>query len=82
MGRSVKATFDYIELAQKLRAKNVFVATNIIIDYTVEDECIENMPIEWLNEHFDYWVWNPYFDGKWNREKAEERYRKYIGRSR
>jgi len=27
---------------------------------------------------FDYVSWNPYWDGIWDRQKAEERYKKYI----
>lgn len=79
MNRNVKTTLEFIDLAQDLRDKGVKVATNIIIDYPVDGEVVHNMPEEWLNEHFDYWSWNPYFDGKWNYEKAKERFEKYIG---
>lgn len=78
MNRSVNETFKYIDLAQELRKLGVYVATNIIIDYVVNNETFHNMPKEWLDENFDYWVWNPYFDGMWNRQKAEERFDKYI----
>ena len=79
MNRDVETTLGFIDLAQDLRDKGVKVATNIIIDYPVDGEVIHNMPEVWLNEHFDYWSWNPYFDGKWNYEKAKERFEKYIG---
>ena len=79
MNRNVKMTFDYIEWAQELRKRGTKVATNIIIDYVVDVEVVHNMPEEWLDEHFDYWSWNPYFDGYWDYDKAKERYERYIG---
>lgn len=78
MNRSVVQTKNAIELMQKMRKFGTKVATNIIIDYVVDDTIYKNMPIEKLNELFDYWSWNPYFDGNWNREKAERRFKKYI----
>lgn len=79
MNRDVDGTLKYIEFAQQLRRNEVIVATNIIIDYRVGEETFHNMDTEWLDTHFDYWSWNPYFDGKWNYEKAEERFKRYIG---
>lgn len=79
MNRDIEETLKYIELAQDLRQMGVKVATNIIIDYVVDGEVIHNMNEDWLNDHFDYWSWNPYFDGNWDYEKAEERFNKYIG---
>lgn len=82
MGRSVEDTMNALYLMEKLRMCGVKVATNIIIDYTAnvngEEVTFHNMDIKWLNEHFDYWSWNPYFDGKWDREKAEERWKEYL----
>lgn len=78
MNRNVPATLQYIELAQELRKLGVYVATNIIIDYVVDGNIVQNLPAEWMDEYFDYWVWNPYFDGNWDREKAELRFAKYI----
>ena len=78
MNRNIEETLKYIEFAQELRNLGVKVATNIIIDYVVDGEVIHNMNEDWLNEHFDYWSWNPYFDGKWDYQKAEERFKKYI----
>ena len=83
------STFKAIELMDSLRDRGVIVATNIIIDYpvitnkqdgTTAIEIRHNMDIEWLNNHFDYWSWNPYFDGKWDRENAEKRFRYYLSR--
>ena len=31
-----------------------------------------------LNEIFDYYSWNPYFDGNYNEKKAKKRFKKYI----
>lgn len=82
MGRDVTSTLRYIEFAQQLRACDCKVATNVIIDYTVAIDGLiktyRNMDVDWLNQHFDYWVWNPYFDGKWDIRKAEERFARYI----
>lgn len=78
MNRDVDATIFYIRWSQMLRENGVKLATNIIIDYEVNGVVYSNKDVDFLNEHFDYWVWNPYFDGNWNREKAEERFEKYI----
>lgn len=80
MNRDVKGTLEYIEFAQKLRDIGVIVATNIIIDYLVDGEVMHNMDENWLNKHFDYWSWNPYFDGTWNYDRAEKRFAKYISK--
>lgn len=79
MNRSVDETFEYILFAQALRKLGVKVATNIIVDYVVDGAVIHNMDESWLDAHFDYWSWNPYFDGDWDYQKAEERFKKYIG---
>ena len=78
MNRDVKSTFRAIEIMQLLRMRGVKVATNIIIDYTFNGKTFKNMDVEWLNDNFDYWSWNPYFDGHWDRQKAEERFKRYI----
>lgn len=78
MNRDIKGTLEYINFAQELRIIGVIVATNIIIDYIVDGEVIHNMDEDWLNSHFDYWSWNPYFDGNWDYAKAKERFEKYI----
>src|SRR5699024_2172296 len=79
MNRNVDLTLSYIDIAQELRKRGTKVATNIIIDYVIDGKTFHNMPEEWLNEQFDYWSWNPYFDGNWDYEKAKERFEKYIG---
>ena len=79
MNKNVGITLDYIEWVQELRKRGTKVATNIIIDYVVNGDVVHNMPEDWLNAHFDYWSWNPYFDGKWDHNKAKERFEKYIG---
>lgn len=78
MNRNIQETMQYITFSQVLRELGVFVATNIITDYMIGKEYIQNMPVKWLDDHFDYWVWNPYFDGKWDRKKAEKRFKKYM----
>jgi len=78
MNRSVTQTKEAIELMQEMRIYGTKVATNIIIDYIIDGISYKNMPIKELNRLFDYWSWNPYFDGKWDRKRAEIRYIKYI----
>lgn len=78
MNRSVVATNKAIELLKRLREKGVITATNIIIDYTVGDKLYENHDKEKLNEVFDYYSWNPYFDGNFDMTRAQERFKKYI----
>ncbi len=78
MNRSVSQTKNAIELMQEMRQFGTKVATNIIIDYVVDGTYYKNMPTQELNKLFDYWSWNPYFDGKWDRGLAEKRFKKYI----
>lgn len=78
MNRSVDATYKAIELLGRLKNMGVTTATNIIIDYVVDGEVIENEDKEKLNKYFDYYSWNPYFDGFYDIIKAEERFNKYI----
>lgn len=74
MYRPVKPTMDYIEkLVPVLKVNGVTVATNIIIDYL-------DFPNPDLGDLFDYVSWNPYWDGKWDRARAEERMKKYINK--
>ena len=80
MNRSASATLDAISVMDELREAETKVATNIIIDYVAGRKEYRNMDTDWLNEHFDYWSWNPYFDGNWNRSKAEQRFEKYLGK--
>ncbi|NCN86804.1 radical SAM protein [archaeon] len=73
MNRNVKDTFETIELARELKKYGVVIATNIIIDYKnfVQD-------FSRIMDLYDYVSWNPLWDGKWDRKKAEERFEKYI----
>lgn len=78
MGRDYGQTMEAVELMQRMRALDTKVATNIIIDYQTQREFYHNMDVEWLNAHFDYWSWNPYFDGLWSRAKARKRFLYYL----
>lgn len=78
MNRNVEATKQALELIYQLRQKGVITATNIIIDYTVGDKFYRNYDEEQLNKYFDYYSWNPYFDGNYDMEKAKQRFKKYI----
>ena len=51
---------------------------NIIIDYTVDGKLYPNHDIEKLQENFDYYSWNPYFDGNFDMDRAKQRFKKYI----
>lgn len=83
MNRPPNAVVHFMGIAGHLRSSGVIVATNIIVDYTVKnpDGSIKNYgypDVDWLNRHFDYWSWNPYFDGHWDYNKAIERWNKYM----
>lgn len=78
MNRNVVATNQAVELLHELREKEVTTATNIIIDYTVDGKLYPNQDIEKLRENFDYYSWNPYFDGNFDMDRAKQRFKKYI----
>jgi len=78
MNRNVEATYKALDLIKELRNNNVVTATNIIIDYTANGVFYENHDKEKLNEYFDYYSWNPYFDGNFDMDRARERFKKYI----
>lgn len=79
MNRNVEETKKCVELLQELRKRGVLIATNIIIDYVYEGKSYPNYEKERLMREFDYYSWNPYFDGNWDLGKAKERFKKYIG---
>lgn len=78
MNRSVQATNQAVELLHELREKGVITATNIIIDYTVNGKLYPNYDKEKLQDNFDYYSWNPYFDGNFDMNRAKQRFKKYI----
>lgn len=73
MQRSVKDTLKTIEIAKQLKDQGVYVATNIIIDYKDFKQDFSK-----VYELYDYVSWNPLWDGKWDRKKAEQRSKKYL----
>lgn len=82
MGRSPVYTMAAIENLTTLRQLGTKIATNIIIDYKSGGRVYGELTDEyrkWLDSNFDYWSWNPYFNGNWSREVAEQRWVKYIG---
>lgn len=70
MRRNVEATFKIIDMAKYLKSLGVKIATNIICDY-------KNFPND-FDEIYDYVSWNPYWDGVWDRNNAEQRFKKYL----
>ena len=78
MNRNVSKTNEAVELLHELKEKEVITATNIIIDYTVDGKLYPNFDIEKLRENFDYYSWNPYFDGNFDMDRAKQRFKKYI----
>lgn len=78
MNRNVTATNQAVELLHELKESEVITATNIIIDYTVNGKTYSNFDEEKLKENFTYYSWNPYFDGNFDQEKAQVRFKKYI----
>ena len=73
MGRNVADTFISMDIAKRLKDLGTFIATNIIIDYKgfLND-------LEEIYKLYDYVSWNPLWDGKWDRSKAEERHKRYF----
>lgn len=80
MGRNPKDTIAFINQAQELREKGVKLATNIIIDYVVEGSVLDSsIPSKAeMDRLFDYFSWNPYFDGKFDMVKVIERWKRYL----
>lgn len=80
MNRNVPATKEALNIIKTVRSYGTLVATNVIIDYIVDDKVYSNNDIERLNKTFDYWSWNPYFDGNWDYKKAEQRFDTYLNK--
>lgn len=83
MNRDAEKTLEYIGFAKRLRKNGVIVATNVILDYTTigKDGKVKTFSMLddlWMDSNFDYWSWNPYFDGNYSEEKAIERWNKYL----
>ena len=78
MNRDIKATKKALEIMKEVRKNGTIVATNIIIDYVNDGKLYPNYDKELLEKEFDYYSWNPYFDGKFDIEKAKVRFKKYI----
>lgn len=78
MNRNVEFTKKAVEIMQEVRKNGTMIATNIIIDYVNEGKQYSNYDKEKLESIFDYYSWNPYFDGNWDLEKAKVRFKKYI----
>lgn len=79
MNRSVEMTNQAIEIMKAVRQLGTLIATNIIIDYTDKGKNYPNHDKEALEQQFDYYSWNPYFDGNFDMDRAKERFKKYIG---
>jgi tRNA A37 methylthiotransferase MiaB len=72
MNRNIDATQDYIQRASMLRGSTL-LATNIIVDYMDYPN-----PTHEVYDIFDVVNWNPYWDGVWNRQSAERRWKQYF----
>lgn len=77
MRRPVDATLAYVEKVPELQQYGVKVATNIITDY----KGMKDFTVAEYEAMFDYVSWNPLWDGKWDRQKAEQRFDKYFGKT-
>lgn len=78
MNRSVPMTKEALEIMKTVRSLGTLVATNIIIDYTYDGKNYPNHDKEALERDFDYYSWNPYFDGNFDMSKAKARFKQYI----
>lgn len=75
MSRNIKKTIGFMSVSNSFRFFGTKLATNIIIDY----KDFKNSAYTELYTLFDYVSWNPYWDGKWDRDKAEKNYKYYFG---
>ena len=75
----IKMIKEALEIMKVARLNGTLIATNIIIDYVHDGKVYSNYDKEILEKDFDYYSWNPYFDGNWDIEKAKKRFKKYIG---
>ena len=78
MGRDVKKTFQFMDQCSILRKLGVIVATNIIVDYKDFKESSKESELSHCSRLFDYVSWNPFWNGVWDEQKAQERFTKYI----
>lgn len=83
LGYDVCYINDAIKIMGELRELGVKVYTRVLVDYnkvTGDGKQIRysNTSQRWLNDHFDGWSWEIYYDGKWDKEKAIERYNEYV----
>lgn len=76
MNRSISSVDNLMACLPQLKEKGVILATNVIIDY----EDILNPDMETIGKVFDYISWNPYWDGKWDRQRAEKKDMALFGR--
>jgi tRNA-2-methylthio-N6-dimethylallyladenosine synthase len=74
MRRPINSTLEYVLEFPRLQRHGVYVATNIIINY----KGMQDMPLKWYRDNFDYVSWNPLWDGVWNRKLAESRMEYYT----
>lgn len=72
MGRPVKDTLDFVQLVPRLRDLLGVVATNVIVDYRDRPDPVG------LEQIFTHVSWNPYWDGRWDRDRAETRFAHYF----
>lgn len=74
MNRNVEATMQTMRIANELKKRGVYIATNIIIDY-------KDFPQDFSEVYqlYDYVSWNPLWDRVWNKTNAEERFERYLG---
>lgn len=78
MNRSIEFTKKAVKIMQEVRKCGTIIATNIIIDYVNDGIEYPNYDKTKLDNMFDYYSWNPYFDGNWDIDKAKTRFKRYI----
>lgn len=81
MNRNVKLTKKALEIMREVRKNGTIIATNIIIDYVNDGKLYPNYDKKLLEQEFDYYSWNPYFDGNFDMDRAKVRFKKYIKNS-
>ena len=80
MGILAKVTLDFIKLVPVFIDLATVMATSIIIDFKPKRFPETEKDLEKATKIFDYVLWNPYWNGKWDRAKAEDRWENYFGK--
>jgi hypothetical protein len=88
MRRNVPATLELMERVARDELGETLTATNLIVDFPEGPpkgrsvySAQHDPAVFSAFDIFDYVSWNPFWDGRWDRQMAEQRWRHYLGRA-